>query len=95
MAEATEKSRKWIACAVRDIKRGDGADDSVWRAVGAAWEHADGKGVDIQLDAFPVNGRVVLREPQPQERSALRPAGRRAPRALRPRLSRRDLAVRT
>ena len=30
----------------------------------AAWEHADGKGADIKLDAFPVNGRVVLREPQ-------------------------------
>lgn len=64
MAEATKKSPKWIAYAVRDTKRGDGTDDAVWRAVGTAWEHADGKGVGIQLDALPVNGRVVLREPQ-------------------------------
>ncbi len=36
MAEATERSPKWIAYAVRDIKRGDGTEDAVWRAVGAA-----------------------------------------------------------
>lgn len=59
---------KWIAYVVRDIKCGNGTEDAVWCAAGAAWEHADGKGVDIQLNAFPVNGPVVLREPQPQER---------------------------
>jgi hypothetical protein len=35
---------------------------SHWLEIGSAWAHKkDGKGFDIQLDALPVNGRVVLR----------------------------------
>jgi hypothetical protein len=33
-----------------------------WREIGVAFNHKDGKGLDILLDATPVSGRLVLRE---------------------------------
>ena len=33
-----------------------------WTKIGAAWPHADGKGLNIVLSALPVTGRIVLRE---------------------------------
>ncbi|MEO1192911.1 MAG: hypothetical protein AAFY02_14215 [Pseudomonadota bacterium] len=48
----------YIAYSVRDTRDRKG----FWRAVGAAWQHRDGEGFDIDLDATPVNGRIVLRE---------------------------------
>ena len=38
-----------------------------WTKVGAAWQHEDGEGFNILLSALPVNGRLVLRKPKPQE----------------------------
>ena len=37
---------------------------SRWTPIGAAWRHADGRGLNVKLDALPVDGSVVLREPQ-------------------------------
>ena len=38
--------------------------DSIFQKIGAAWNNKDGKGVSIALDAFPVDGKLVLREPK-------------------------------
>lgn len=46
------------------IKR-EGQDD-FWQALGAAFPHQDGKGFNIVLQAFPIDGKIVLREPQPE-----------------------------
>lgn len=35
-----------------------------WSRVGAAWAHKDGKGFNLQLETFPIDGRIVLRIPQ-------------------------------
>lgn len=48
----------YLAYAVDDAKNGK----SYWNRVGAAWVHKDGRGVDINLEALPVNGRISLRE---------------------------------
>ena len=40
---------------------------AIWNPVGAAWTHRDGKGMQLQLNTMPVDGRVTLREMQ-QER---------------------------
>lgn len=45
----------------------DGKRRSNWLRVGAAFEHKDGEGFDIVLDALPVNGRVSLRKPKSKE----------------------------
>jgi len=35
-----------------------------WTRIGAAFAHKDAAGFDIVLDALPVTGRIVLREPK-------------------------------
>jgi hypothetical protein len=37
---------------------------SVWRAIGVAWEHADGKGFNVLIDLLPPDGRITLRVPE-------------------------------
>ena len=42
--------------------RGEG-EEAFWTRIGAAWEHKDKKGLNIQLDIFPLDGRITLRVP--------------------------------
>ena len=67
------KGPDYVAYSVR--KRGAGK-DAAWNRVGAAWEHRDGKGYDLQLDATPVDGRVTLREQRKEEYRNARQEGR-------------------
>ena len=56
--ETTEKP--WYnAYHVRDRKGGT----SVWKKIGRAWPHSDLKGLNIQVDTFPLDGRIVIRQP--------------------------------
>jgi len=43
-----------------------GEKKSDWSKIGAAWPHADGKGLRLQLTAVPVDGVVVLRAVEPK-----------------------------
>ena len=36
---------------------------SKWTEIGVAFRHKDGNGLDILLDAAPLNGKIVLRAP--------------------------------
>jgi len=38
-----------------------------WHKVGVMFEHKDGKGWSIHLDALPVNGDLVARVPMPRD----------------------------
>lgn len=38
-----------------------------WTKIGAAWPHSDGKGLSVSVDAIPLDGRLVLREPKEEE----------------------------
>lgn len=49
----------YVALSVRNTEDGK----SYFNRIGAAFAHGDGKGHNIELDATPVNGRIVLREP--------------------------------
>jgi len=40
---------------------------AIWTKIGAAWPHEKGKGFTIELEAFPIDGRLVLTEPKPDE----------------------------
>jgi hypothetical protein len=40
---------------------GDG-EKAKWIRVGAAWANKDGKGLNLVFDAYPVVGRIVVRE---------------------------------
>jgi hypothetical protein len=38
-------------------------DTAIWTRIGAAWAHKKGPGYSIQLDALPLEGRIVLVAP--------------------------------
>ena len=57
-------------------ERGQGQ-DPFWLRIGAAWANKDGKGFNVQLDALPLNGRLVLRVPKPKEEEEQKPAAKR------------------
>lgn len=40
-----------------------------WNRIGAAWPNRDGKGLNVKLDAFPLDGRIVLRDHEQKEAS--------------------------
>jgi hypothetical protein len=42
------------------IKR-DGDKDDYWLNLGVAFEHEDGEGLNILLQALPIDGKLVLR----------------------------------
>ncbi|MFI4870325.1 MAG: hypothetical protein ACIARQ_00805 [Phycisphaerales bacterium JB061] len=51
------KAPSHVAYQVRDSKEGKG----FWTRIGAAWQHGDGNGFNIQLEVVPLDGRVTLR----------------------------------
>lgn len=55
----SKKRPSHIAYQVQDSKEGK----SYWNRVGVAWTTKDGKGFSIQLNALPLDGRIILREP--------------------------------
>jgi hypothetical protein len=56
------------------IKR-EGQDDW-WCNIGAAFSHADGNGLNLMLQALPLDGKIVLRPPKDSDE---RPAQREEP----------------
>ena len=35
--------------------------EGIWTRIGSAWQHADGKGFNIQIETVPLDGRITLR----------------------------------
>ncbi len=50
-----------IAYTVKNRGKGQSA---IWTKIGAAWPHQGKPGFSIELEAFPVDGRLVLIEPK-------------------------------
>jgi hypothetical protein len=61
-----------IAYQVRESEDGK----AFFNRVGSAFQHKDGKGYNLELDAVPVNGRVVLRTPKERLEEKRNGAGR-------------------
>ncbi len=51
------KKPSHVAYQVRDREGKKG----YWTRIGGAWLHNDGKGLNIQLEVVPLDGRIVLR----------------------------------
>lgn len=58
----TSNSSAFIAYAVT----GEGK-RSFWTRIGSAWPHKHGEGFNIELNAFPVNGRIILMPPRAED----------------------------
>jgi hypothetical protein len=59
MEEANANSSKKPALIAYSVKLNE--DTPIWTRIGAAWAHK--KGFSIQLDALPLEGRIVLVAP--------------------------------
>jgi hypothetical protein len=61
--ETQTKSSKpaYIAYNVRNNNDEQGA--GFWTRMGVAFPHKDGKGFDLLIDVFPLDGRITLRVP--------------------------------
>jgi hypothetical protein len=55
--QPASKTPSHVAYVVRDREGGKG----FWTRIGSAWQHADGKGFNIQIETVPLDGRIVLR----------------------------------
>jgi len=55
--QAGSKAPTHIAYQVRERE----GQDSIWTRIGAAWQHKDGKGFNIAIEAAPLDGRITLR----------------------------------
>jgi hypothetical protein len=43
------------------------AKQAFWTRIGSAWPHQNGEGFNIELNALPVNGRVILMPPKVEQ----------------------------
>ena len=43
------------------VRPSDDGKQSYWSKIAIAWAHKDGQGYNIQMDALPVDGKLVLR----------------------------------
>lgn len=50
-----------LAYTVKDRGKGQ---KPIWTRIGAAWPHKEGPGFSIELEALPIDGRLVLIEPK-------------------------------
>lgn len=62
----TQKSKPDYAVYVVE---GEG-DKAHWTKIGAAWSHTDGEGFNLSLSALPLNGRLTVRKPKPEQNGA-------------------------
>jgi hypothetical protein len=62
------------------VIRREGQDD-FWLNIGLVFPHKDGNGFNLILQAFPLDGKIVVREiaDESAEQTAAPPAGRQAP----------------
>lgn len=61
-----DHSKRHPAYVAYHVTQGRTEDKKYWTRIGVAWRHKDQKGFDVQLDGLaPLDGRVVLREPEP------------------------------
>jgi hypothetical protein len=56
-----------LAYTVKNRGKGQKA---IWTRIGAAWPHNSGAGFSIELEALPVDGRLVLIPPKADEADA-------------------------
>jgi hypothetical protein len=45
-----------------------------WTRIGAAWPHKTGEGINVELSALPIEGRIVLMPPKPEDQAEPQPA---------------------
>jgi hypothetical protein len=58
----TDRTAKAPTHVAFQVKNREGK-KAIWTRIGSAWQHSDGQGFNIQLDANPIDGKITLRIP--------------------------------
>lgn len=81
---AEQQSNRWeVHTIVQREGQNGGEGKAFWVKVGSAFTNKDGS-INVFLDAFPVNGKLQLRVPQPREEQAPPPQNQRPAPAQQP-----------
>jgi hypothetical protein len=60
-ADKHDKAARYDVLVVENYEDGSGAEKANWTRVGVAFAHKDGLGMNVELRAVPVSGRLVIR----------------------------------
>jgi hypothetical protein len=60
---------------IEEYEATSGKSGTSWTKIGVAFPHHDGPGLNIELRAYPRNGRLVVLAPSEEEREARERAG--------------------
>jgi hypothetical protein len=66
----TKTAKTVPAYRIYSVAKHGGDKKSTWQEIGAAWKHKDGKGLNLQFNARPLEGaEIVLRIPSAKGKS--------------------------
>lgn len=57
----TNSTDRYDVLVVENYEDGAGAEKASWTRVGVAFAHKDGNGLNVELRAIPVSGKLVIR----------------------------------
>jgi phosphoglycolate phosphatase-like HAD superfamily hydrolase len=60
-APAVNGSDRYDVLVVEKYEDHAGAEKANWTRIGVAWPHKDGNGLNVELKAIPVSGKLVIR----------------------------------
>jgi hypothetical protein len=58
---AVNGSDRYDVLIVEKYEDHEGAEKANWTRIGVAWPHKDGNGLNVELKAIPVSGKLVIR----------------------------------
>ena len=60
MSKATSNLPTHFAYSVQEFES-NGEKKSSWTKIGSVWSHQDGKGFSVDLDCYPIDGKITIR----------------------------------
>jgi len=63
---STNANDRYDVLVVEKYEDGAGTEKSNWTRVGVAFAHKDGNGLNVELRAVPVSGKLVIRRHEPK-----------------------------
>ncbi len=58
---AVNGSDRYDVLVVEKYEDHEGTEKANWTRIGVAWPHKDGNGLNVELKAIPVSGKLVIR----------------------------------
>jgi len=66
---AATPAERYDVLVVDNYEDAQGAEKASWTRVGVAFAHKDGLGLNVELQAIPVSGKLVIRRHEPKPKA--------------------------